>query len=135
VWLVRVEEQDGQVTQEILSNGLTVIVLEDHPTVPRLSHSRCGKVGSRKERLGITSTSHLLEHPGEPTAFSFPVWPARRHILCSRNQDELSKGEHDLPTEVHAVDMSPVDIRIRHKGISHLCRHPEFTASSDESAC
>jgi zinc protease len=59
--LVYAEEKDWKVTQETLSNGLTVLILEDH-RAPVISLQVWYKVGSRNEQLGITGISHLLEH-------------------------------------------------------------------------
>jgi zinc protease len=44
-----------------LSNGLTVIMVEDH-TVPIISYQTWLRVGSVDERPGITGISHLFEH-------------------------------------------------------------------------
>jgi len=58
-----------QVTQHILDNGLTVIILEDH-RAPVATLQVWYQVGSRNERPGITGISHLLEHlmfRGTPT--------------------------------------------------------------------
>src|SRR3989440_2149150 len=44
-----------------LTNGLTVLALEDH-TVPSVAYYTVFKVGSRNERPGITGLSHLFEH-------------------------------------------------------------------------
>ena len=44
-----------------LSNGLDVIVVEDH-TVPIVSYQTWYRVGSVNERFGITGLSHLFEH-------------------------------------------------------------------------
>jgi len=44
-----------------LSNGLTVLALEDH-TVPSVAYYTFFKVGSRNEHPGITGLSHLFEH-------------------------------------------------------------------------
>jgi len=58
-----------QVTQHVLNNGLTVIILEDH-RAPVATLQVWYKVGSRNERPGITGISHLLEHlmfRGTPT--------------------------------------------------------------------
>lgn len=58
---LQAQEQNWKVTQEILSNGLTAIVLEDH-RAPVVTLQVWYKVGSRNERLGVTGVSHLLEH-------------------------------------------------------------------------
>lgn len=57
----RAEDQGWQVTQETLSNGLTIVVLEDH-RAPVATLQVWYKVGARNEQLGITGISHLLEH-------------------------------------------------------------------------
>jgi predicted Zn-dependent peptidase len=44
-----------------LSNGLTVLALEDH-TLPSITYYTVFKVGSRNEHPGITGLSHLFEH-------------------------------------------------------------------------
>src|SRR2546430_771803 len=44
-----------------LSNGLTVILVEDH-TVPIVSYQSWYRVGSVDEKPGITGISHLFEH-------------------------------------------------------------------------
>jgi zinc protease len=59
--LAQAEDQGWKVTQETLSNGLTVVILEDH-RAPVASLQVWYKVGSRNEQLGITGISHLLEH-------------------------------------------------------------------------
>jgi zinc protease len=58
---LQAEDQGWKVTQDTLSNGLTVVVLEDH-RAPVASLQVWYKVGSRNEQLGITGISHLLEH-------------------------------------------------------------------------
>jgi len=58
---VQAEELDWKVTQETLTNGLTVVVLEDHHA-PVVTLQVWYKVGSRNEQLGRTGISHLLEH-------------------------------------------------------------------------
>jgi zinc protease len=62
-WIAAVQatDQSWKVTQETLSNGLTVLILEDH-RAPAVTLQVWYKVGSRNERLGITGISHLLEH-------------------------------------------------------------------------
>lgn len=47
--------------QRTLSNGLKVIMVEDH-TVPIVSYQTWFKVGSVDERPGMTGISHLFEH-------------------------------------------------------------------------
>jgi zinc protease len=49
------------VRQEKLSNGLTLIMVEDH-TVPIVSYQTWYRVGSVDETLGNTGISHLFEH-------------------------------------------------------------------------
>ena len=49
------------VTKFKLSNGLTVLLLEDH-TVPIISYHTWYKVGSRNEAEGVTGAAHMLEH-------------------------------------------------------------------------
>ncbi len=53
--------QNLNVQRMKLSNGLTVLALEDH-TVPSIAYYTLFKVGSRNERPGITGLSHLFEH-------------------------------------------------------------------------
>ncbi len=63
------EKSDWKVTQNILDNGLTVLILEDH-RAPVVTLQVWYQVGSRNERPGITGISHLLEHlmfRGTPT--------------------------------------------------------------------
>lgn len=47
--------------QFTLSNGLKVVMVEDH-TVPSVTYAIGFHVGSRNERPGITGISHLFEH-------------------------------------------------------------------------
>ena len=64
-----IDTSGWQVTQHVLNNGLTVIILEDH-RAPVATLQVWYKVGSRNERPGITGISHLLEHlmfRGTPT--------------------------------------------------------------------
>jgi zinc protease len=58
---LRAEEKTWPVTQDILPNGLTVILLEDH-RAPVVTLQVWYKVGARNEQLGSTGISHLLEH-------------------------------------------------------------------------
>lgn len=64
------EPSDGwQVSEHVLDNGLTVLVLEDH-RAPVATLQVWYRVGSRNERPGLTGISHLLEHlmfRGTPT--------------------------------------------------------------------
>jgi zinc protease len=53
--------QSIQVTEKVLSNGLKVLLKEDHKS-PVVTFQIWYKVGSRNERLGRTGLSHLLEH-------------------------------------------------------------------------
>jgi zinc protease len=53
--------QDMHVTEKVLSNGLTVLLKEEHKA-PVVTFQIWYKVGSRNERLGTTGMSHLLEH-------------------------------------------------------------------------
>ncbi len=47
--------------KKTLSNGLTVILVEDH-TMPLVSFQTWFKVGSVNEKLGSTGVSHMFEH-------------------------------------------------------------------------
>lgn len=53
--------QDLKVTEKLLSNGLKVLLKEDHKA-PVVTFQIWYKVGSRNEKLGTTGISHLLEH-------------------------------------------------------------------------
>jgi zinc protease len=53
--------QDLKVTEKVLSNGLKVLLKEEHKA-PVVTFQVWYKVGSRNERLGTTGMSHLLEH-------------------------------------------------------------------------
>ena len=56
------EGQDiWQVREVKLTNGLRVLLLEDHRT-PTVTSQVWYRVGSRNEQFGITGISHLLEH-------------------------------------------------------------------------
>lgn len=50
-----------QVEKYKLSNGLTVLLYEDH-SVPLVSYHTWFRVGSKDERPGITGIAHLFEH-------------------------------------------------------------------------
>lgn len=58
---LRAEEKTWKVVQETLSNGLQVVILEDH-RASVVTLQVWYKVGARNERPGITGLSHLLEH-------------------------------------------------------------------------
>ncbi len=49
------------VQKKTLSNGMTVLLLEDH-SVPMISYHTWYKVGSRNEVAGVTGAAHMLEH-------------------------------------------------------------------------
>lgn len=49
------------VEKQVLDNGLTVLICEDHST-PVVTYQVWYKVGSKNERPGITGISHLCEH-------------------------------------------------------------------------
>lgn len=53
--------QDIRVSRHTLSNGMTVVVHEDHD-VPNVAMYFFYKIGSRNERPGITGLSHYFEH-------------------------------------------------------------------------
>ncbi|MBI4765167.1 MAG: insulinase family protein [Deltaproteobacteria bacterium] len=50
-----------KVQEKVLSNGLKVILLENHK-VPEVTHQVWYRVGSRNENWGKTGLSHMLEH-------------------------------------------------------------------------
>ncbi|MFA5072457.1 MAG: pitrilysin family protein [Nitrospirota bacterium] len=56
-----VSAQPGKVTEEVLPNGLKILLKEEHKT-PIVTFQIWYKVGSRNERLGTTGLSHMLEH-------------------------------------------------------------------------
>lgn len=49
------------VIREVLDNGLTVLLVEDH-SVPMISYHTWYNIGSRDEREGVTGSAHMLEH-------------------------------------------------------------------------
>src|SRR5215472_3278940 len=53
--------QDQGITSNTLSNGMKVIVQEDH-AIPNVAMCFFYKIGSRNERPGITGISHFFEH-------------------------------------------------------------------------
>lgn len=53
--------QDMKVTENVLPNGLKVLLKEEHKA-PVITFQIWYKVGSRNEKLGTTGISHLLEH-------------------------------------------------------------------------
>jgi zinc protease len=53
--------QDLKVTEQVLPNGLKVLLKEEHKA-PVVTFQIWYKVGSRNERLGTTGMSHVLEH-------------------------------------------------------------------------
>lgn len=56
-----IEKMVNEVISHQLSNGLKIIMLEDH-SAPVVTLQLWVKTGSRNERLGITGISHLFEH-------------------------------------------------------------------------
>jgi zinc protease len=59
--LVSLHAESGAVQSHTLSNGLKVIVQEDH-SIPNVAMYFFYRVGSRNERPGITGISHFFEH-------------------------------------------------------------------------
>lgn len=55
------DKTDGDVREVTLSNGLKLLLKEDH-AAPVATFVVYYKVGSRNEHVGITGSSHLLEH-------------------------------------------------------------------------
>lgn len=53
--------QSWNVTQQVLDNGLTVLLLQDNRS-PVVTLQVWYNVGARNEQLGMTGISHLLEH-------------------------------------------------------------------------
>ncbi len=53
--------QDLKVTEKVLTNGLKVLLKEEHKA-PVVTFQVWYRVGSRNEKLGKTGMSHLLEH-------------------------------------------------------------------------
>lgn len=56
-----IEKMVNQVITHQLSNGLKIVMLEDH-SAPVVTVQMWVKTGSRNERPGITGVSHLFEH-------------------------------------------------------------------------
>lgn len=93
---LQAEDKDWKVTQETLTNGLTVIILEDH-RAPVISLQVWYKVGSRNERLGITGISHLLEH------LMFRGTPTHGQGEFSRLVQEKGGSHNAFTAEDHTV--------------------------------
>jgi len=55
------QAQPGEVKPHMLSNGLKVLVQEDH-NIPNVAMYFFYRIGSRNERPGITGISHFFEH-------------------------------------------------------------------------
>ena len=55
------DEINLKVTKEVLPNGLTILISENHK-LPIFSYYTYYKVGGKFEKDGITGASHLLEH-------------------------------------------------------------------------
>ena len=59
--VIRLDGSDFEVRKEVLPNGLTVILAEDH-SVPVVSYATWYRVGSVWESNGATGIAHLFEH-------------------------------------------------------------------------
>lgn len=55
------DQREGDVREVVLTNGLRVLLKENH-AAPVATLAVYYKVGSRNEHVGITGSSHLLEH-------------------------------------------------------------------------
>jgi zinc protease len=79
---------DGDVREAVLSNGLKVLLKEDH-AAPVATFVVYYKVGSRNESAGHTGSSHLLEHLQFKGTEAFPgkeaVWGGLSRIGASFN--------------------------------------------------
>lgn len=79
---------DGDVREVLLSNGLKVLLKESH-AAPVATFTVYYKVGSRNEHVGITGSSHLLEHLQFKGTERFPgkesVWGGLSRIGASFN--------------------------------------------------
>lgn len=79
---------DGDVREVVLSNGLQVLLKEDH-AAPVATFVVYYKVGSRNEHVGITGSSHLLEHLMFKGSEGFPgkesIWGGLSRIGASFN--------------------------------------------------
>ncbi|PIQ09370.1 MAG: peptidase M16, partial [Ignavibacteriales bacterium CG18_big_fil_WC_8_21_14_2_50_31_20] len=56
-----VKTEGGITEYQLLKNGLTVLLLEDH-SAPVLTFMVTYRVGSRNEVTGTTGATHILEH-------------------------------------------------------------------------
>jgi zinc protease len=82
------DRTEGDVREAILSNGLRVLLKEDH-AAPVATFVVYYRVGSRNEHVGITGSSHLLEHMQFKGSTHFPgreaIWGELSRIGANFN--------------------------------------------------
>lgn len=105
--LVNLKEWEGRVTKQVLKNGLTVLVVEQHD-VPTVSFVTYARVGSSDEVVGITGMAHMFEHMAfkGTTTIGAKDYEAERRVMddLERAHDEWKaekqKGPRSNPDQV-----------------------------------
>lgn len=107
----------GQVTRQVLDNGLTVLLKEMH-TAPVISWWVLYRVGSRNERTGLTGVSHWVEHMMFKGTEQFPagmldqaidrvggVWNAQTSFDYTAYYETMPASQIDLALRAEADRM------------------------------
>ncbi len=98
----------GDVHEQTLSNGLKVLVKEDHRSPVAVSQVWY-KVGSSYEPQGITGISHMLEHMMFKGTQAFPAGEFSRIIAENGGQENAFTGD-DYTAYFQTVEKSRLEI-------------------------
>lgn len=119
-----------QLVQKDLSNGLHIIMVEDH-TVPLVEYQTWVNVGSVDERFGMTGLAHLFEHlmfKGSqnygPRAFFNTLESKGANVNAYTTRDYTVFHETVVPTLLDDVIQLEAD-RLRGLKLSHEVLHTE----------
>ncbi len=116
--------RDGDVRDVVLSNGLRVLLKENH-AAPVATFTVYYKVGSRNEHVGNTGSSHLLEHLQFKGSAAFPgregIWGGLTRIGASFNATTFYDRTNYYETV--PVDQLPFGIALE----ADRMRHSTFT--------
>lgn len=135
---ISADRWDGDVREVVLSNGLRVLLKEDH-AAPVATFVVYYRVGSRNEHTGNTGSTHLLEHLQFKGTKKFPgksaVWGALSRIGASFNattaQDRTNFYE-TVPIEQLPFAIELEADRMRNSTFTDADRSIEMTVVRNE---
>jgi zinc protease len=121
----RAAEVHAEVQTQVLSNGLTVVLREEHKA-PVISFQVWYKVGSRNEETGRTGLSHMLEHMMFKGTTHHPVGDFSRIVAREGgNENAFTSRDYTAYFTNWAPENLPLSVELESDRMANLVVDPK----------